>query len=194
VTLQRAIALLLLFGTGHALAEAPPWTVDSKASRITFAAKQMQVAIPGRFEKFTATIRFDANDLTGSKAQIDIDVGSASTPNSDIEKEIKREPWFDVAHHPTARFETVSFTRKDGERYDVASKLTLRGVTKPISLPMTIKVAADPERPDILRALASGSVKVSRTAFGIGQGQWRDVAVVADEVEIGFEIIARRPK
>ena len=190
----HAIAVLMLLGTGPAAAEAPLWTVDAKSSRITFTAKQMQVAVPGRFERFTATIRFNADDLAGSKALIDIDVASASTPNRDIETEIKREPWFDVAHYPTARFETVAFTRTGGERYDVAGQLTLRGVTKPVTVPVTIRVVDDPDRPDTLRAQAIGDVRVSRTAFGIGQGQWRDVAVVADEVVIRFEVVARRPK
>jgi polyisoprenoid-binding protein YceI len=190
----HALAALMLIAAGPAAAEAPLWTVDAKASRITFTAKQMQVGIPGRFERFSAAIRFRADDLAGSKAVIEIDIASASTPNRDIETEIKREPWFDVARHPTARFETVSFTRTSGDRYDVAGQLTLRGVTKPVTLPATIRVADDPGQPDTLRAEASGEVQVSRTAFGIGQGQWRDVSVVGDEVVIRFELVARRPK
>jgi polyisoprenoid-binding protein YceI len=190
----HAIAILMLLGARPAVAEAPLWTVDAKNSRIIFTAKQMQVAIPGQFQRFTATIRFNASDLSGSKAVIDIDVASASTPNQDIETEIKREPWFDVAHHPTARFETLTFTPKGGERYEVAGRLTLRGVTKAVTLPVTIRVVDDPDRTGTLRAEASGDVPVSRTAFGIGQGQWRDVGVVADEVVIHFEIVARRPK
>ena len=76
----------------------------------------------------------------------------------------------------------------------MAGRLTLRGVTKTVTMPATIHVVDDPEQPGALRAQASGDVQVSRTAFGIGQGQWRDIAVVADEVVIHFEIIARRPK
>lgn len=189
-----AIAVLVFLGADPAMSEVPLWTIDANSSRITFVAKQMSVPIPGRFERFTATIRFDANDLPGSKALIDIDVSSTSTPNRDIETEIKREPWFDVAHYPTARFETVAFTRKGGERYDVAGQLTLRGISKMVTLPATIRVSDDPVTPRTLQAQASGDVQVSRTAFGIGQGQWSDIAVVADEVMIHFEIVARRPK
>jgi polyisoprenoid-binding protein YceI len=190
----HAIVVLVLLGSGPAIGEAPLWIVDAKSSRIIFTAKQMGVAIPGRFERFTAAIHFDANDLAGSKALIDIDVASASTPNRDIETEIKREPWFDVARHPSARFATVSFTHKGGERYDVAGQLTLRGVTKMVTLPATIRVIDDPVQPRTLQAQASGEVQVSRTVFSIGQGQWRDIAVVADEVVIHFEVVARRPK
>jgi len=194
VRAYAAIVVLLILGSAPAVAEAPQWTVDAKSSRITFTAKQMQVPIPAQFAKFTATIRFDPADLPGSKVAIDIDVASVSTPNRDIETEIKREPWFDVAHHPAARFETTAFTHKGGERYDAEGPLTLRGVTRTMTLPATIHIADDPGQPGALKALASGEVTVSRTAFGIGQGQWRDTGVVADEVVIRFEITARRPK
>ena len=147
----RAVAVLLILGAGPAVAEAPLWTVDTKSSRITFAAKQMQVTIPGRFAQFTATIRFDPDDLPGSKVMIDIDVASVSTPNRDIEAEIKREPWFDVARHPTARFETTAFTRKGDGRYDAAGRFTLRGVTEAITLPVTIRIVDDPDQPGSLR-------------------------------------------
>ncbi len=194
MTAFRAIAILLSLGIGPAMAEAPPWTVDGKNSRISFTAKQMGVTVPGRFERFTATIRFDAKDLPGSKVQIDIDVASASTPNRDIEVEIKREPWFDVARHPIARFESSTFKHVAGERYEVTGQLTLRGVTKMVTVPATLGVRDDPARPGTLSAKASGDVPLSRTAFGIGQGQWRDVGVVADDVVVRFEIVAERRK
>jgi polyisoprenoid-binding protein YceI len=189
-----AIAAISILLAESAAAEAPVWMVDAKASAITFGAKQMQVSVPGRFTRFTATIRFDPADLAGSKVSIDIDVASVSTPNRDIEDEIKREPWFDVARHPTARFEATVFKHQGGDRYDLNGQLRLRGLTKPITVPATIRIADDPGLPGSLQAKASGDVKVSRTAFGIGQGQWRDVAVVSDEVTIHFEFTARRPK
>lgn len=185
---------VLTLGVGPAAAEAPLWTVDPERSRITFTARQMAVPIPGRFERFAASIRFDAGDLAASMAAIDIDVASVTTPNRDIETEIKRDKWFDAARFPTARFETAAFAPKGGDRYDAAGRLTLRGVTLPVTLPASIRVADDPDRPGMLRAEARGDVAVSRTAFGIGQGEWRDVGVVADEVVIRIEIVARRPK
>lgn len=191
---RYAIGLLLALAARPVLAQAPLWTVDMENSGVAFTAKQMQVPIPGRFERFTATIRFDPGDLATSKATIDIDVASVSTPNRDIETEIKRANWFDVARFPTARFETTAFAQKGGERYDAAGELTLRGVTKPVNLPATIRVVEDPDRPGMLRAQASGEVEVSRTAFGVGQGEWRDTGVVADTVVIHIEIVARRPK
>ncbi len=190
----RAVVILVALGAGPAMAEVPFWTVDAKSSRISFTAKQMGVAVPGRFERFSATIRFDAKDLPGSKVLIEIDVSSTSTPNQDIETEIKREPWFDAARHPIARFESAAFTYVSGDRYDVAGQLTLRGVTKTVTLPATIRVTDDPGRPGVLRAQASGDIPISRTAFGIGQGQWHDIAIVADEVVVRFEIVAQRPK
>ena len=189
---MRAVSALMLFSTGPAWADAPLWTVDAKNSRITLIASQMRVAVPARFERFNATIKFNAADLQGSKAVIDIDVTSVSTPNRDIETEIKREPWFDVARYPLARFETDTLAHRGGERYDATGKLTLRGISRTITLPTMIRVVDDPDRPGSLLARAAGDVRISRTAFGIGQGQWLDTAIVADEVVVHFEIVARQ--
>lgn len=177
-----------------ARAEAPGWTVEVEASRVGFTAHQMRVPVPGRFGRFEAAIRFDAEDLAGSAARIVIDMASVETPNRDIETEIKRAPWFDVARFPEAVFRSRAFVAKGGDRYDVEGELTLRGVTKPVTLQTTIDTAADPDRPAAWRAHAVGEVEVSRRAFGIGQGQWSDVAIVADAVIITIDIVARRSK
>lgn len=179
---------------GGARAEAPGWMIDIDSSRVGFEARQMQVPVPGRFRRFDAAIRFDAGDLAGSAARIEIDMTSVETPNRDIETEIKRAPWFDIARFPTARFEAVNFVHKDGDRYDVPGTLTLRGVTKPVTLKTMIAIADDPDRPGTMRAHAVGEVEVSRLAFGIGQGQWTDVGIIPDAVIIRIDIVARRPK
>ena len=57
-----------------------------------------------------------------------------------------------------------------------------------------LSLAEDPDRPGTLLARASGEIEVSRLAFGIGQGEWRDISVVSDTVVIRIEIVARRPK
>lgn len=195
---RAGLAAVLLFaaalGPGAARAEAPAWTVDLEASRVGFTAGQMQVKIPGRFPRFTATIRFAAEDLATSSVQVIIDIASVETPNQDVETEIKRDSWFDVARFPEARFETTRIEHREGDRYDALALLTMRDVTLPVTLPLTIAIADDPDHPGGLRARATGDIPVSRTAFGIGQGQWADVAVVSDTVIIHIDIVARRPK
>lgn len=196
--LRTAGALVVLAALAPAPVPAraapPAWTVDAENSRITFSARQMGVPVPGRFRRFEARIRFDPGDPAASTAEIVIDVASVETPNQDIQKEITREPWFHVARFPTARFAAETFVHRGGARYDARGTLTLRGVTRKVTLPATIRIADDPNEPGMLRGTATGEVSVKRTDFGIGQGQWRDTAIVADEVVIKIDILARRPK
>ena len=195
-SILRTAALLAAtaLAAAPARADAPAWTVDVENSRITYVARQMLVPVPGRFRRFEARVRFDPDDLSTSEVAIVIDVASVETPNRDVEAEIKREKWFDVARFPTARFEAASFAHRGGERYDASGRLTLRGVTRQVTLPVTIRIADDPDDPAKLRANAAGEVEVRRTAFGIGRAEWRNAAIVADEVVIRIDIVARRPK
>jgi len=187
-------AILIMLGAGPAVAEAPQWIVDDKNSRITFTAKQMQVPVAGRFEEFTATIRFDPDDLSGSKALIDIDVSSVSTPNPDIESEIKRSPWFDVERFPIARFDTTGIRAKGDKAYEAVANLTIRDVTKEVVFPFTVDINPHPSDSNVLVAHAAGEVTVSRLAFGIGRNEWKATSVVADAVVIHFDVVARRRK
>jgi len=192
--LTAAILMAAALAPGTARAAAADWTTDVEASQVGFTARQMEVQVPGRFRRFTAVIRFAADDLASSSATIVIEVGSVETPSQDIEVEIKREPWLDIARFPTARFETTAIEHLGGDRYDAQGTLTLRGVSRPVTLPLTIAIADDPDKPGMLRARAAGEVTVSRLAYGIGQGQWQATAVVPDEVVIRIDLVARRPK
>ena len=188
-----AAVLFLVLGAGAVRAQAPEWTLDKMASKVGFTARQMQVPVPGQFKAFTAAIRFAPDDLAASRAEIVIDVTSVTTPN-DIEKEIKRPDWFFIDKFPEAKFVTTGFSHKDGATYAAAGKLTLRGVTKDVVLPLAITIADDPGDPESLRATAKGEVSVSRLAFGIGQGKWQETAIVSDEVVILVDITATRQK
>jgi polyisoprenoid-binding protein YceI len=189
-----AAVLFLVLGTGVARAAAPQWTLDAAASKVGFTARQMQVPVPGAFKAFTAAIRFAPDDLAASRAEIVIDVTSVTTPNDDIEKEIKRPDWFSIEQFPEARFVATGFAHKDGATYAATGKLTLKGVTKDVVLPLAIKIADDPKDASLLRATAKGEVTVSRLAFGIGQGKWQETAIVSDEVVIQVDIAATRKK
>ena len=156
-----------------ALADAPEWTVDTEASEVGFTAHQMQVSIPGRFPNFTATIRFAADDLAGSSAEIVFDVAGVATPNRDVEDTIKLADWFDVARFPEARFEANEFVHVEGERYDVGGMLTVRDVTQPVTLPLTIAIGDDPGDSGMLIARAAGEVASAASPSASGKASGR---------------------
>ena len=73
--------------------------------------------------------------------------------------------WFDAAKFAKATFEATGFTAKGGDAYETKGKLSLRGVTKDVTLPFTLTIEGD-------QAHAVGKAKLVRTDFGVGQGAW----------------------
>ena len=186
-------AIVGAIGTATA-ADAPAWTVDPANSRIIFTGRQMGAPSRGEFKRFTASVRFDASNLAESAMEVTIDLASADTGNRDIDEELKRPKWFDVQRFPNGRFVTTSFRNKGGNAYEALARLTIRDVTREVVLPFVLAISQDAADPGQEVARASGELAISRVQYGIGQAEWRDTAIVADEVRVRVEILARRKK
>lgn len=186
LTLPALAVIATLGAPATASADAPEWTVDAAKSSISFTGRQMGAPSKGRFKSFTASIHFDPQNLAASRIEVTIDPASADTGNPDIDKELKQPKWFDVASFPSARFVASAFRSKGGGDYEAVATLTMRDVTEEVVLPFKLDIAADGS------ARARGSLAISRTKFGIGRDEWRDTKIVADEVTIHIDVVARR--
>jgi polyisoprenoid-binding protein YceI len=175
-------------------ADAPEWTVDQAQSKITFTGRQMDVPSKGRFKVFSAKVRFDPANLAASAVDVVIDPASADTGNPDMDAELKRPNWFAVERFRQARFVTTALRGKGGNDYEATARLTIRDVTQEVVMPFKLDIGDDSVDPGQLLARASGDVTISRTKYGIGQGEWGDTNIVGDEVGIHIDIVARRKK
>jgi polyisoprenoid-binding protein YceI len=194
-----AIAGLFLLGDMQpAAADAPEWAVDTAKSSIGFTGRQMGVPSKGRFKNFTATIKFDPDDLAGSAVEVTVDAASADAGNSDIDKELKQPKWFDVARFPTVRFVTTAFRAKGSATgkgdYEATARLTIRDVTEEVVLPFKLDIGPDPADPGQVVARMTGALTISRTRFGVGRDEWRDTKIVGDDVDLHIDVLARRKK
>ena len=197
-------AALMLPANAARAADAPEWTVDPGKSSITFTGRQMGVPSKGRFKTFTATVKFDPDNLAASAVEVTVDVASADTGNPDIDKELKQPKWFDAARLPTVRFVTTSFRAKNKDSagkdgaikgdYEAAARLTIRDVTEDVVLPFKLEIAPDSADPGQLVARMTGALTVSRTKFGVGRDEWRDTKIVGDDVGLEIDVLARRKK
>jgi polyisoprenoid-binding protein YceI len=186
-----AFAALTALSASAALAEpAPEWSVDHDTSRVGFVAQQSGNDVPGEFERFQTTIRFDRDKLDVSSVDVQIDVDSVSTGSLDRDQTIKSSSLFHAEEYPNARFQADSFRHEGGDTYVAEGELTMRGTTHPIELPFELEVSRDG---DTLTAVADGAVTVKRLRWGIGQGQWQDTSMVPNEVVIEIDIHATRP-
>lgn len=180
-----AAAAVVAAAHAPARADAPAWTVDYPASRLSFAGRQAGVSFEGWFERFTADIRFDPAAPAESRIEVVIDMASAVSDNRERDAAVRGRDWFAVAEHPTARFSTTSVRALGGDHYEADATLTIRGISRPVRLPFSLEADGDATR-------ARGELTIVRTDYGVGQGSWSSGDTVALDVVIRFDIRARR--
>jgi polyisoprenoid-binding protein YceI len=178
---------LLLATLGGARAES--WTVEA-GSAIRFVAYQQGAPVPGSFERFTAAILFDPDDLPASRIEVEIEVASIATGHGDRDTVLRSPGLFDAARWPTARFASTRLEHLGGEAYQAHGTLTIRAVAKDVLLPFTLRIADHPRDVGLPRAEASGELVISRLDYGVGQGEWASTAAVGENVVIMVEIVA----
>ncbi|MDQ0466681.1 polyisoprenoid-binding protein YceI [Caulobacter ginsengisoli] len=182
-------ATLVLLAASPALAAgpAPAWSVDKPASKIAFASSFGGTAFSGSFRTWDAQVRFDPNNLPGSSVVVTIDTAAVSTGDPDRDKTLPDTPWFASAKYPKAVFRTQSFRALGGGRYQAIGTLTLRGVTKPLTLPFTLAITGP-------NAKMTAQMGLNRLAFGVGQGEWAKTNVIPSTVNLTISLTAHRAK
>lgn len=184
--LPLAVALTVAAAPAFA-APAPAWTVDKAASKVAFSSSFDGGAFTGSFRKWDAVIRFDPNNLAGSSVTATFDMSSAATGDQARDQSLPDADWFNAGAFPQATFMATSFKALGGGRYQAIGTLTLRGVTKPLTLPFSLVITGD-------TAKMSSSVGLNRLAFGVGQNEWKTTEVVPGTVTVNISLTAKRAK
>jgi polyisoprenoid-binding protein YceI len=181
------LALNLVFATALSLplaGHADEYkTVQYDKSTLTFSFKQMGVGMNGNFKKFDARVDFNPANLTGSQAQFDLDVASIDVGSDEGNDAVVGKQWFDVKAFPKARFTSNAIKSLGGNRYEASGALTIKGRTKIITTPATMTVSGK-------TASFDGAFAIQRTDYGIGEGAWSSVDIVANEIQIKFHLLA----
>ncbi|MFN3857184.1 MAG: YceI family protein [Caulobacter sp.] len=181
------VALLLLAATPAAAAPAQAWSVDAAGSRIGFSSTFGGEAFSGAFRRWDAQIRFDPANLAGSSAVVTIDMTSAATGDADRDGALPTAAWFSAKAHPRAVFRATGFKALGGNRYEATGTLTLRGVTRPLTLPFSLVITGDQAKMD-------ARISLSRLAYGVGQDEWKATNVIPDAVSVTISVKARKAK
>lgn len=181
---MKAVTTLLAAGLLLAAAPAPADDIDYAQSRIGFTFTQMNVPVEGGFKKFRAQMRFDDKRPEASRAEIEVDLTSIDTGAPDGDAEAQRKPWFDTATSPTAKFVSSGVKRLAPDRYEITGKLTIKGRTRDLAVPVEVARAGANRN-------FTGSFVLKRLEYAIGEGPWADVETVADAVQVRFRIVQR---
>lgn len=156
---------------------------DAAKSAVTITFKQLNVPVDAKFKKFTAAITYDAAKPETSKANVDIDVTSFDLGDADYNKEVMKKEWFNAAQFPKASFVSSQIKPGAAGKLDVTGKLTIKGKTTDVSFPLTVKK-------DGANQVFEGVLPIKRLTYNIGEGEWKDTSMVADEVTIKFRVVA----
>lgn len=157
----------------------------AKGSSLGFVTDWSGTPITGTFGKWTADVLFSPDALDASKVTVSIDVASASTGDSQRDDSLPGGDWFDAAAHPKAVFTATRFRKLGEGRFEARGTLALRGVTKPVVLPFTLKITGDTAR-------VRGVTSLDRTAFGVGQGEWTATDQIPAAVKVSVDLTAKR--
>jgi polyisoprenoid-binding protein YceI len=169
-------ALMLLVNTANA--------ADYKqeaGSSLGFSASYQGENFNGRFSKFNSLIRFDPTHLDQSRFDVKIQLGSASTQNSERDEVLLDSEFFNAKAQPEARYVASKFRSLGNNRFVADGVLTLRGVSKAVPLTFTWTMGAKPT--------LVGTAKMQRLDFKVGTGDWTDLELIPNQVIVSTKLI-----
>ncbi|WP_024877926.1 YceI family protein [Saccharomonospora piscinae] len=165
------------------------WTIDAVHSNVSFIVRHLGVTkVRGRFTELEGTLTTADNVLDSSVTAM-MTASSVDTTNSQRDEHVRSADFLDVDNHPTLTFRSTG-VRTDGEDYLIDGELTLRGVTKAVTLTAELGGFGDGMTEGSKVIGVSARTEIRRADFGIGANI--PAAVVSDKVVIELDIEAIR--
>jgi len=160
--------------------------VIASQSELSFQASGMGTEVEGGFSRFDGKIDLQTDNPQESSVSFSVEIASLTFPADDIRKELLKPDWLDATRYPKAEFASTRVKKIDAGRFEVAGTLTIKGHAHEVTFPVTLGRSGN-------ATVASGTLTIRRLDFGVGQGEWGDTSVVADEVKIKFRIALGAP-
>lgn len=185
--LLLALVTLILLACA-AVSSAATWEVDKAHSNVGFTVRHLVTNVPGQFDDFDGTIVYDAENPTASSVELIVDAASIDTRNDRRDNHLRSGDFFAVEEFPTLTFTSKKVAPLGEDRLAVTGDLTIRGVTKEVTVPVEIVGSTG-------RKLGfSTEFTIDRLDYGVTWNRTLDQGgtVLADEVEIRLEIAADR--
>ena len=169
------------------------FAIDKAHSEAIFQVRHLVTKVRGRFGDFEGTIEFDEAQPANSTVTFTIPTASVDTNVADRDKHLRSEDFFFVEKYPAITFASKKIAAKGGDEYAVTGDLTIRGVTKNITLPVTyLGKAKDPWGHEKLGF--ETEVTINRKDFGLTWNAALEAGgvLVGDEVKLTIDLEAIR--
>ncbi|MFL5807967.1 MAG: YceI family protein [Flavisolibacter sp.] len=166
------------------------WKIDPAHSEIQFKVKHLMITtVTGYFKKFDLEVETETEDFnTAKRIEFTADIDSIDTNNAQRDTHLKSADFFDTENHQQLKFVGRKYEGK-GEEVSLQGDLTLRGITKPITLNVEFGgIVVDPYGQ--LKAGFTVTGKLSRKEFGLTWGAVTEAGhvVVSDDIKIHAEV------
>ena len=174
---------LALAGAGAQVAFAQPGPAQLQAagSEIAFTTRQMGVPVEGRFGVFSAQVALDPKQPGTGSVAVTIDTASARFGSAELDAEVPKPTWLNAVGFPQATFRSSSIKAAGPGRFDVAGRLSIKGVARDLVVPVQLVAAGAGH-------VASGSFTIKRLDFKVGEAEWSDTSLLANDVLVRFKL------
>ena len=181
---MKNFVLVLLLPLAAMSAGASELKLDPAKSHIEFGFSQLGVPMKGRFTRFDAKVFFDANKLDATKAEFGVDIDSVDLGDKAYNDETKTPVWLNARLFPRAVFVAEKVTALGANKFEASGKLSIKGVSQPIKAQFSFVDGVAP--------VVEGSFVMKRLAWKIGDNEWQDTSVVADDVTVRFRFVTNK--
>jgi polyisoprenoid-binding protein YceI len=142
----------------------------------------MGVPVDGKFGKFSAQIALDPKKPETGSVAFAIDTGSARFGSAELDAEVPKATWLNVPKFPQATFQSSAVKAAGPGRFEVAGKLSIKGSVRDIVVPVALTQAAG-------TSTASGAFTIKRLDFKVGEAEWADTSMLANDVQVRFKLV-----
>jgi polyisoprenoid-binding protein YceI len=183
----------VLFAAACPAAEAPatrpaaPRFTQATGGSLTFAFIQVGAENHGSFRQFATELVYDEKNPAAGSLKVTVQIASLDTQDKDRDDALAGPDLFDAKKYPTAQYTASSFSKLADGRLEAVGKLTLRGTTRELRVPLRIQDTSGGVE-------LSGEVTIKRLDYGVGQGEWKSTEGVGDDVKLQYKVPLSRAK
>ena len=192
-----SVVFSLFFTVFAAVAQAEVYDLDKAHSTIGFEVSHLTISkVMGSFGEYTGMINFDPKNADQASAEVSIDVNSINTNVEGRDKHLKSKDFFDAEGFPKITFKSSKFVSKGEGAYDIVGTLTIKGVSKEITIPVTISGPITSPMGGGLAIGLSGQTEINRQDYGVTWNKTMDNGglMVGDNVKIVVNFEAHEKK
>lgn len=186
MTAIRTFIILMFVATACAASPAKKYKVEPTNGTVSFTIMKWGVLKEeGTFREFGAQIDYDPANVAQSRVDFTVRVTSIDTKNDDRDSTLKGRDFFDAERYPLLTFRSTSVTPRGKGRADVTGDLTIKGVTKRVTVPVQLVAEGRRERVGDLAAFET-TFTINRRDFGVTGGRWTagTPGVLGEEVTV----------